>query len=949
VAGTILVSPATPALAIGTRISTNDGDSDQFAAMAKNPVNGWLTAIWQADDGTQEFRIRTSTSVDGGVTWSNEITIFAGPGGQDMWGVRVAYDSNGGLHAIFAHGGGDGRRVKHRFVNPGSDPRQLANWRNGGDICASEACVFPDVAVDRNGFVYVAYEDTDNYVGVRRRLGASGTWSDEQRVLGGGKRIQGSIAVTTDGKIHVAYFNKDDRTASYARYTSFTAFNEEIDVTISTGDVPEAPDLVAGADNTVHIAWPQDDQVFYRSVAGGSPSGLRSVSNNFSGRANVSVAVSASNRVYVTWNDDNFREIWESTSADWDSPVRLAGSDPSARYQRYGVSLDGSVDMALVENNITKYLQREAAAPPDAGLPTITNITFPAATPDGSQRVLATVSGTDTGTGSGAPSGITTIQYSLDGVNYVTAAVLSPPQVTITNAQFVVDLANPGAGGAWGRANHTLRVRLIDARGNVGDATGPALAYAVPGVAVTRYLAEGYTGGTFDMYLTIGNPTAVTIFVSATFQYAGTSQGTPGTLVAVGPNRRATVLIDAIAGAGKELSLKLESNSPFYAERPMYFTNYPAAAGRAYNRVGASALSGITGGHVGVPAAAPAQDWYFAEGFTGPGFEGYFTIQNPNPVAVTVFITYFLANGTTQERSVSVAANQRRTVVIHGDAGQGGIGEGQTFSALVSSRTPVATIIVERVQYFRYNGTITGGTATLGATGTATTWHFAEGYTGTGFDEYLTIQNPGGAPGQATITYFVEGQAVPTQKVIQLPANSRTTVVVHNQNDPGGLGRGFQHSTRVVTTVPTVVERPMYFVYNGSGSATNVDGGHNVLGATSLINGGASVTMAEGYTGDGFNQYLTFQNPNAAPVPVTITYLKADGSAPVVKNLNLPANQRTTVVVHEPAGAGLGPGFEVSTRVTNNGAAGLGILVERVMYFKYLGVATGGSAALGTP
>jgi hypothetical protein len=607
VAGTILVSPATPALAIGTRISTIDSGSDQYAAISKNPVNGWLTAIWQFDEASTDFRVRASTSTDGGATWSNEITIFAGPSGQDMWGVRVAYDSTGGLHALFAHGSGDGRRVKHRFVDPGGDPRSLANWRNGGDICASDACVFPDVAVDRNGYVYVAYEDTNNYVGVRRRLGTSGAWSDEQRVLGGGNRIQGSIAVTSDGKIHVAYFNKDDRTASYARFTSFTAFNEEIDVTISTGDSPEAPDLVAGADNTVHIVWPQDDQIFYRSVAGGSPSGARSVSNNFSGRANVSVAVSASNKVYVTWNDENFREIWESTSADWDSPVRLAGSDPSARYQRYGVSLDGSVDMALVENNITKYLSREAAAPPDAGLPTVTNITFPAATPDGSQRVLATVSGTDTGTGSGAPSGITTIQYSLDGVNYATALVLPSPQVTITNVQFPVDLANPGAGGAWGRTSHTLRVRLIDARGNVGDGTGPALNYAVPGVAVTRFLAEGYTGGTFDMYLTLGNPTGATIYVSAAFQYAGNSSGPPGALVEVGPNQRATVLIDAVAGAGKELSLKLESDSPFSAERPMYFTNYLAAAGVAYNRVGASALSGITGGHVGVPAVAPAQ------------------------------------------------------------------------------------------------------------------------------------------------------------------------------------------------------------------------------------------------------------------------------------------------------------------------------------------------------
>jgi hypothetical protein len=243
-------------------------------------------------------------------------------------------------------------------------------------------------------------------------------------------------------------------------------------------------------------------------------------------------------------------------------------------------------------------------------------------------------------------------------------------------------------------------------------------------------------------------------------------------------------------------------------------------------------------------------------------------------------------------------------------------------------------------------GVVTGGTATLGATAPAQTWLFAEGYTGPGFDEYLTIQNPNPAAGNAAITYYVEGQPTPTQKAIQLPANSRTTVAVHDAGAPAGLGRGKAHATRVETSVPTVVERPMYFLYHGSGSAADIDGGHNVLGATSLIGPGQSVTLAEGYTGDGFDQYLTFQNPNPAPIDVTITYLKADGSPPVTKNLNLPANQRTTVPAHSSAGAGLGPGLAFSTKVTVNAAAG-GALVERVMYFRYAGAATGGTAAFG--
>ncbi|MCC6628032.1 MAG: hypothetical protein IT340_11590, partial [Chloroflexi bacterium] len=127
---------------------------------------------------------------------------------------------------------------------------------------------------------------------------------------------------------------------------------------------------------------------------------------------------------------------------------------------------------------------------------------------------------------------------------------------------------------------------------------------------------------------------------------------------------------------------------------------------------------------------------------------------------------------------------------------------------------------------------IDGGHDVMGAAGPRTDWYFAEGYTGTGFDEYLTINNPGAVDGSVTILYFVEGlaPALQPQRVVPLPKNSRVTVVVHGAfapvGNPGGLGRlTAGHATRLISTVPVIVERPMYFTYNGS-----LDGGHNVMG-----------------------------------------------------------------------------------------------------------------------
>jgi hypothetical protein len=141
----------------------------------------------------------------------------------------------------------------------------------------------------------------------------------------------------------------------------------------------------------------------------------------------------------------------------------------------------------------------------------------------------------------------------------------------------------------------------------------------------------------------------------------------------------------------------------------------------------------------------------------------------------------------------------------------------------------------------------------------------------------------------------------------------------------------------------------MYFLYSGA-SISGVDGGHNVMGATSLLTTGQSVVMTEGYTGAGFEQYLTFQNPNPTAATVRITYLKADGTAVTKPDLTLAANQRTTVAVHnasDPTGAGLGTGQEFSTKIEVLAGGASGVLAERVMYFRYLGSATGGTSAFG--
>ncbi|MCC6629769.1 MAG: S8 family serine peptidase [Chloroflexi bacterium] len=343
----------------------------------------------------------------------------------------------------------------------------------------------------------------------------------------------------------------------------------------------------------------------------------------------------------------------------------------------------------------------------------------------------------------------------------------------------------------------------------------------------------------------------------------------------------------------------------------------------------------VDGGHVVVGATAPAQRWYFAEGYTAPGFDQYLTILNPNETPASVTVTYYLANGQTQGTQFTIPANTRDTVSVHQP--ERGVGRVGAVSALVETDHPTG-IVVERPIYFRYGGQIGGGDNVLGATRPASTWYFAEGWTGAGFDEYLTLVNPGPVDTTVTITYFLSGNQPPVTRRRAVPATSRVTVTVHDPVE--GVGRDQAVSARVVADdgIGIVAERPMYFTYRSAN--LTAAGGHTVIGATAPA---LTWYFAEGFTARYFDQYLTIMNPNADDISVTIDYYLSTGTV-ITKNLAVSHYSRATVAVHDPI-EGVGRDQAVSARVTTTHAGG--IVVERPMYFRYSLAVAGGHIVMG--
>lgn len=430
------------------------------------------------------------------------------------------------------------------------------------------------------------------------------------------------------------------------------------------------------------------------------------------------------------------------------------------------------------------------------------------------------------------------------------------------------------------------------------------------GLAYDAYLAEGFTGYSGFMsaeYLTVGNVDPATdALITVTYYLGGGAISQRNYNVLASTRRTISVNGDVGSGQSPGVRISVRSGPGVVVERPMYFSGFPGAGP-------------LDGGHDAVGAHKPLNDWYFAEGYTGAGFAEYLTLLNSSgELASTVQATYVFNSGAPIIKSYSVPQGQRMTLNVANEIGAPG--RDVSVHIQVTGGPPVTA---ERPMYFKADpalgSVVNDGHDYLGAPAPASTWYFAEGYTGLGFVEYLTLQNPNGAPTDLTATYaFNSGP--PLVKAYTLPANSRTTLRVNDEIGPPGR----DVSVRLdVSGPPIVAERPMYFDADPALGAV-INGGHDVVGANST---GSENYLAEGYTGVGFVEYLTLQNPQPITSTADITYV-FDVGTPQVQSVTLLPDSRKTIRVNSIVGGGRSVSVKVQT------TSGPDPVIERPMYFQ---------------
>ena len=318
---------------------------------------------------------------------------------------------------------------------------------------------------------------------------------------------------------------------------------------------------------------------------------------------------------------------------------------------------------------------------------------------------------------------------------------------------------------------------------------------AVEGPRTRWYFAEG-SQGFFDTWILLvnANDTAATV----TVKFLTETSGTVTKSVQVGANSRYNVFAGSYAElVNKSFSIVVDSDLPIVAERAMYFGN----TGRLWE-----------GGHESVGVPDLSTSWFHAEGATGPYFETYILVGNPNDATANVEMTFLLASGKTITREYAVKPESRLTVNVEWE-------DPALADVAVSTKvTSDVPIVSERAMYWP------GGAeswveahGSFGLTVTGTKWGFAEGRVGLaeGFDTFILLANPNNADATVTITFVRELGKDPVVKTYTVAATSRSNVWV-NAQVPELANETFGAIIESINGVPIVAERAMYWDSGGS-------------------------------------------------------------------------------------------------------------------------------------
>jgi hypothetical protein len=312
---------------------------------------------------------------------------------------------------------------------------------------------------------------------------------------------------------------------------------------------------------------------------------------------------------------------------------------------------------------------------------------------------------------------------------------------------------------------------------------------------------------------------------------------------------------------------------------------------------------------------------YLAEGATSDFFDTRIALLNPGPTAAATTLRFLPGAGAPIEHPVAVPAGTRVTLDVKDIPGL----QTAEFSTVVEADQP---LVVDRTMTWGPDGY--GSHSETAVSAPATTWYLAEGATHSGFNLFYLLQNPA-TSGTTVRVRYLRTSGAPLEKQYTLAPQSRTNIWVNVEDFPGeGLALASAEMSAVIESLdatPIIVERAMY----RSNQGRLFNAGHESAAVTTPA---TSWFLAEGATGDYFDQFVLIANPTAADAHVTLTYLLVNGQT-YSRTLVAPANARSGVwvdVEQFPGVAGF-PLADVAVSTTVESTNGVPLVVERAMWW----------------
>ncbi len=346
-----------------------------------------------------------------------------------------------------------------------------------------------------------------------------------------------------------------------------------------------------------------------------------------------------------------------------------------------------------------------------------------------------------------------TLTYYIQGASTPVVVTRTVPPTTMLRESVNTDVGPNKAVAAVVTSPERIYVtRTISRLSPTGTRLDSSTTLPVRAPATAWGFPEGYTGITFQEYLTVLNPTStqanVTILLAP---QAASSAGARTLTLTVPALSRITANIRGLnlTSSAKSVGMLITSDQPIVPERVIYFGD-----GSGSGKFGSTVSSGI------VAPSTALRFAYGSSGGAGPvGDQDFITLLNPSttgsPVLVRATFTDASGHAIGTPATVNVSPGTRQTIIGNNFLGAAAV---TAYSVLLSATGPIEA---ESAQYFGGSPNIGQhpGVAFPAQAGTATDVFLTElsstlADNNSTVDQTVYLYNPGPTAIQVAATYF---------------------------------------------------------------------------------------------------------------------------------------------------------------------------------------------------